>query len=593
MLPLNEYKRSLADHQSKLVILKKRYNLFSFFRLSVAVVGLMCFYFYFQTEDIKLIAGLLCFSALFLFILKRHQKIDWERKMEDRLIAIHQDEITHIETGALPFQNGQAFIDPSHPYSYDLDVFGNHSLYQFLNRTETVSGNKQLAKRLSSNFPEAQIIEIQLSVKELKNELAWRNRIRGLAQANPDDENSMQALKDWLEMSKKQIPPFLIALAYITPFIVIATFIAYLVTDLAILWKISGLGFVLNLLALTTQMPRIKMEVIPSVGIDQILKQYGLILKEIEEAQFKSDYLVELQQRLMPGKPASQSIGQLSTFFTRMEHVLNIFASPILNGALLYHIHQFKNLIQWRKEHAGQVEKWLEVIGTFEALNSLANFSFNNPDYIFPELNKERKMEFSELGHPLIRSDKRITNDVCFNKERFFILTGSNMSGKSTFLRTLGINMILTNAGGAVCAKEANIHALPILVSMRLADSLSDSESYFFAEVKRLKEIMDSLSEHVHFVLLDEILRGTNSDDKRSGTIAVVKKMVEKEAIGLIATHDLEVCNTINEYPGYLSNKRFEVEIINDELAFDYKLREGICENKSATFLMKKMEVID
>lgn len=172
------------------------------------------------------------------------------------------------------------------------------------------------------------------------------------------------------------------------------------------------------------------------------------------------------------------------------------------------------------------------------------------------------------------------------------ILTGSNMSGKSTFLRSLGVNMVLGGIGSVVCASEANIHPLPVLVSMRLSDSLADSESYFFAEIKRLKQIMDALEDQPAFVLLDEILRGTNSDDKRNGTIEVVKKIIARKAIGAIATHDIEVCLTTNEYPETLTNQCFEVEIQNNDLHFDYKLRSGICKNKSATFLMQKMGVI-
>lgn len=172
------------------------------------------------------------------------------------------------------------------------------------------------------------------------------------------------------------------------------------------------------------------------------------------------------------------------------------------------------------------------------------------------------------------------------------ILTGSNMSGKSTFLRSLGVNMVLGGIGSVVCASEATILPLPVLVSMRLSDSLSDSESYFFAEIKRLKQIMDVLEEKPAFVLLDEILRGTNSDDKRNGTIEVVKKIIAQKAIGAIATHDIEVCLTTNLHPEILTNRCFEVEIRDNELYFDYKLRSGICKNKSATFLMQKMGVI-
>ena len=228
----------------------------------------------------------------------------------------------------------------------------------------------------------------------------------------------------------------------------------------------------------------------------------------------------------------------------------------------------------------------------FEKLNSLANFSYNNPDFVFPKINSEYKIGFSNLSHPLLNPETRVGNDTYFYPESFMVLTGSNMSGKSTFLRSLGINMVLGGIGSVVCASEATIHPLAVLVSMRLSDSLSDSESYFFAEIKRLKQIMDALEEQPAFVLLDEILRGTNSDDKRNGTIEVLKKVIAKKAIGAIATHDIEVCLTTNDYPGILSNNCFEVEIRDNDLHFDYKLREGICKNKSATFLMKKMEVI-
>jgi DNA mismatch repair ATPase MutS len=166
------------------------------------------------------------------------------------------------------------------------------------------------------------------------------------------------------------------------------------------------------------------------------------------------------------------------------------------------------------------------------------------------------------------------------------------MSGKSTFLRSLGVNMVLAGIGAPICSTKASVHPIPVYVSMRISDSLNDSESLFFAEVKRLKEVMDAADKEICFVLLDEILRGTNSDDKRTGTVEVVKKIISKNAIGAIATHDLKVCDTTAEFPNQLTNKCFEVEIVNDELFFDYKLREGVCKNKSATFLMQKMGVI-
>jgi DNA mismatch repair ATPase MutS len=278
--------------------------------------------------------------------------------------------------------------------------------------------------------------------------------------------------------------------------------------------------------------------------------------------------------------------------FSNMETIGNFVTALLFNGTFLFNVHVLKSMIAWKKEHAIVLEEWLEVIGEFEMLNSLANFAYNNPEFVYPKLNTNFEIDFSNLSHPLLNATSRVGNEVQFQPQSFMILTGSNMSGKSTFLRSLGINMVLSGMGSPVCASQANVHPLPVLVSMRLSDSLSDSESYFFAEIKRLKQIMDELEGNPAFVLLDEILRGTNSDDKRNGTIEVVKKVIAKKAIGAIATHDIEVCLTTNDYPNTLTNKCFEVEISNNELHFDYKLRDGICQNKSATFLMQKMGVI-
>lgn len=202
-------------------------------------------------------------------------------------------------------------------------------------------------------------------------------------------------------------------------------------------------------------------------------------------------------------------------------------------------------------------------------------------------------MQFKDLGHPLIAAKKRVCNDIDFSEQRFVILTGSNMSGKSTFLRTVGINLVLAGIGAPICASKASFFPMPIYVSMRLTDSLEDSESYFYAEVKRLKLIMEEAHRQPSFVLLDEILRGTNSDDKQSGTIGVILKLIQEQTFGVIATHDLEVCAITAQHPQILMNKCFEVEIQDDDLRFDYKIRPGVCQNKNATFIMKKMQIID
>ncbi|HUH25008.1 MAG TPA: hypothetical protein VLY87_00135, partial [Flavobacterium sp.] len=204
----------------------------------------------------------------------------------------------------------------------------------------------------------------------------------------------------------------------------------------------------------------------------------------------------------------------------------------------------------------------------------------------------QANIRFEELGHPLISKEKRVRNSIDFSQKKFVILTGSNMSGKSTFLRTVGINLVLSYAGAPIDAKNAHVYPLPLWVSMRLTDSLSDSESFFFAEVKRLKQIVTEAEKQPIFVLLDEILKGTNSDDKKTGTVGVIEKLHHLNTKGMIATHDLEVCQTTERHLETMTNKCFEVEIIDNELHFDYLLKDGVCQNKNATFIMKKMEII-
>lgn len=590
---MKKYEELKAAHSKESLALRSRYNSISAIRLMLAIGFAFSLYYYSQTNNTILLLPMILFAIGFFVAMKFHQRISWKRQLEEALIKINSDEIDFLSGKENPFETGDEFLSTSHPYSYDLDVFGKHSLFQTLNRTATFMGSEKLASSLLSPSSAKEILHKQEAIKELDKKVEWRQETLALARVNPDSAESYEKLTKWLQSSSAKVPGALNVASYLLPALTFASLIIYFLTPMVIFGNLGLLLILLNLMLLATQVKKIMKENISSGEIDKILKQYGLILEKIENEEFQSEKLKALQEQLQfSGQKVSQKIHQLSLLFNRMDHIQNAYAGPVFNGLVLFHIHVLRGLYKWRTDCRDHVTEWLGVIGEFEALSSFANLYHNNPDYTFPTLNDKKELSFENLGHPMIGGDSRVSNDVSFNPNGFFILTGSNMSGKSTFLRTLGINMILANTGAPVCATSASVQPLPILVSMRLSDSLSDSESYFFAEVKRLKEIMDALDADQCFVLLDEILRGTNSDDKRSGTIEVIRKMVAKNAIGAIATHDLEVCNTTDEYPDILINKRFEVEIINDELAFDYKLRDGICQNKSATFLMEKMGVI-
>ncbi|CAM3108658.1 MutS-related protein [Flavobacterium frigoris] len=590
---MDSYSAKSKSYSQELSKINKKYNTISLLRLLSVVLFLGSLYYYIKNSEIIFIVSAVFFFAGFIILMRIHSKLLFEKKINSALVEINENEISYLEKNAIPFENGQEFNDFHHPYAYDLDIFGEHSLFQNLNRTATFIGKKKLANQLLTLSSNEEIIRNQSAVKELSEKLDWRQNFLALAKISQDSKTSYDTLLKWSTFNSKPLSKTAVLISYISPILFFSTLIAYFLTSNSHFLSLSTYLFVFNMAYLGRFLKRIQIEIANSSDIDKIIKQYGLLMQQIEEESFKSEKLLALQAKLKYKKEnANVHLKQLASLFSNMDSIGNLVTAIVFNGTFLFNLHVLKSLIQWKIAHAKALEEWLDVIGEFEMLNSLANFAYNNTDFVYPTLNTEFKINFSDLSHPLLNANTRVGNEVAFHPQSFMILTGSNMSGKSTFLRSLGINMVLSGIGSVVCANEANVHPLPVLVSMRLSDSLSDSESYFFAEIKRLKQIMDELEGNAAFVLLDEILRGTNSDDKRNGTIEVVKKVIAHKAIGAIATHDIEVCLTTNEYPDTLTNKCFEVEIVNDDLHFDYKLRDGICKNKSATFLMKKMGVI-
>ena len=587
------YKAKKESYLAQLNSINKKYNSISFLRLISIVLFFVAIYYYLKTSaNLYVLAAILLFIT-FIVLMRIHSKLLFKKRVSQALHSINEDEIIYLKRNKMPFDNGIEFNDFHHPYAYDLDIFGEHSLFQNLNRTATFIGKKVLAAKLLALSPNDEILNNQKAVKELCEKLDWRQEYLAFAKISNDSQSNYENLLKWSVFNSSPLSKFTVFISYFSPVLFLATLIAYIITSNTTFASLLSYLFVFNLVVLGMFTKRIQLEIANSSNIDKTIHQYSLLLKKIEDENFESEKLINLQQKLTFKKDnASIHFKKLSSLFSNMDSFGNLVTVVLFNGTFLFNLHVFKSLVQWKTDHAEALEDWLHVIGEFEMLNSLANMAYNNPNFVYPALNSNYEIDFTNLSHPLLNATTRVGNDVRFHPESFMILTGSNMSGKSTFLRSVGINMVLTGMGAPVCASKANVHPLPVLVSMRLSDSLSDSESYFFAEIKRLKQIMDELETQPAFVLLDEILRGTNSDDKRNGTIEVVKKIISKKAIGAIATHDIEVCLTTSDYPNILTNKCFEVEIINDDLHFDYKLRDGICKNRSASFLMKKMGVI-
>jgi DNA mismatch repair ATPase MutS len=590
---MKAYPDNVAKYSELYNKTNKKYNSISLLRLLSIFLFLFFMFYYIKTNEILYVILAVLSFAGFIFFMKIHSRVSFQRLLAETLLKINQNEISFLKREKTSFENGVEFIDYHHPYAYDLDIFGEHSLFQNLNRTASFIGKKTLAELLLHTLPEAEILENQEAVNELKSKIDWRQEFQALSIISEDSKQSYEAIKHWTSFTNNSLPKVLVALSFILPVTFFGFLTAYFITSKTIILSYLTYVFIANLIVLGRAVKRIQSEIAKADNVDKIIKQYSLLIEKIERESFQSKKLIRLQEQLnFKNAKASQHLKQLSELFSRMDTINNFVTATLFNGTFLFNLHVLRALLKWKEDYASEMNHWISIIGEIEALNSLANLAYNNDDFVFPEINSEYKIEFKNLSHPLLNPATRVGNDTQFFPQSFVILTGSNMSGKSTFLRSLGINMVLGGIGSVVCAPEAKIHPLPVLVSMRLSDSLSDSESYFFAEIKRLKQIMDALENQPAFVLLDEILRGTNSDDKRNGTIEVVKKIISKKAIGAIATHDIEVCLTTNEYPEILTNQCFEVEIQNNDLHFDYKLRNGICRNKSATFLMQKMNVI-
>ncbi|WP_269236406.1 MutS-related protein [Flavobacterium flavigenum] len=590
---MDYYKNRFSHYTDLLNKTSKKFNTISLLRILSIFIFLFLMFYYIKKDEVIYLIGALLFFAGFVFLMRIHSRLSFQKKLLTVLLKVNKNEISFLKREKLPFENGFEFNDFHHPYAYDLDIFGEHSLFQNLNRTATFIGKKTLANQLLKLNSNEIIIQNQEAIKELASKTDWRQEFNALGIVSHDSKDCYDSLMHWKSFRNNSLPKVLNVLSIVLPTLFLGLLTAYFITSKTILLSYVTYIFIANLIVLGRVTKRIQSEIANADNIDKIIKQYGLLVEKIEQEKFESKKLIDLQSQLIfKNTSAGSHLKQLSELFSRMDTISNLVTATLFNGSFLFNLHVLRALLKWKHNYADQLEKWIDVIGEFESLSSLANLAYNNPDFVFPEINSEYKIEFKSLSHPLLNPVSRVGNDTHFYPESFMILTGSNMSGKSTFIRSLGINMVLGGIGSVVCASEAKIHPLPVLVSMRLSDSLADSESYFFAEIKRLKQIMDALEEKPAFVLLDEILRGTNSDDKRNGTIEVVKKVIAKKAIGAIATHDIEVCLTTNEYPETLTNQCFEVEIKDNDLHFDYKLREGICKNKSATFLMQKMGVI-
>lgn len=593
-MPISVYQSLTKDYSAKVSSLQRRLNWLSAARLFLFIGFIVFGYEAFQTGKTNFTILSVVSIVAFLILVRVYDKLHTLSVFYKALVQLNRNEISFLEGKPSVYDNGKEFIDNHHPFSYDLDIFGEGGLFPYLNRCSTEFGKKELSRSLLSPDISA-IAERQEAIKELADKLEFRQHLQARGMTQHTTSKELHQLKLWITSPLMFTNKTLYYLLFVFPFTTIGILIYYLFDQNNTALNLFYLSFAVNLAVSFSFAKKIKSQLSVSTSVTKVLQQFSEQIKQIESQNFKSVLLKQIQEKLKTGnKTASASIGRLSSLFNYLETIINLLVSMLLNGFFLFHVHILYALNRWKEKNGQHIMQWLDLLGEMEALNSFANLSFNNRSFCFPLISKDEILVAETMGHPLIRNKKRVDNSISFNDKKFIILTGSNMSGKSTFLRTLGINLVLARTGSVVCAERFVFFPFDVYVSMRISDSLQDSESFFYAELKRLQHIMEELRAGKKvFVILDEMLRGTNSKDKHSGTIGLIRKMATMNAAGIIATHDLTVSKLAEEYSGYITNKCFESSIVNDELLFDYKLKDGVCTTLSASFLMKKMNIID
>ncbi len=586
-----EYKKREEGYEEQLNQLKVKINRTSNVRLITVLLGLgLSVYLYFQNQ--KLIADILLFVTVVTFIalVLIHNRLKADAKMANMLLEINLNSIKRINGEWNDFDDsGLEFVDYEHPFTSDLDIFGKHSLFQWMNTAVTYSGRRLLKRWLETPASDIEVIKNrQNAAEELAALLDWRQNFQAEAKLQENEFKDPQALFDWAKKSASfYTKPWIIYIAKFLPIVTILVFAA------AILFRFS---LIIPATLLIIQMLLVGLRYLDGNDIlseidpfAKSIKAYRSMLELFETQEFHSDYLKQLQERLKDekGNSAYEQIYQLE----RVTDKLGIRHSQlylIINVLLLWDYRCLAAFEKWRANSGTYLEGWIAVLAELEALASLAVISYDHPDWAQPQLYGDQSRLFtSQIGHPLLPED-RVSNDIGTMREgQVYLITGSNMSGKSTLLRTVGINLVLAYAGAPVCAKEFHCSVFSIYTSMRIRDDLRSNISSFYAELLRIKKMIDAAKrgESVFF-LLDEIFRGTNSRDRHAGARVLVKQLSDEGAVGFVSTHDVELGNLADEN-SKIKNYHFREEYVEGQLYFDYKLRSGISNTRNAVYLMK------
>ena len=592
--PLKIYKEHLASLDDQLKNLFRKKNRLAWLRFSSVLAAVVAPWQLWPLNWILALIILIFLIALFLFFVTRDINNRESIENTTRLAEINQEEIDILHHHFTNRPDGQSFQPDHHDYANDLDLFGKASLYQYINRTHSGQGNKLFADWLLGPAQADLIKRRQEAAKELSSTIFSLQQLRSYSIANPVTIASEGKVIKWLQQQNKLRTTLVWrSIRFICPAAATTVLLLYLFSVIS-----TSLFYPLLLLFFAIAFSITKYVMPDYALLNKIVPELETLFQSIrwiETYKAKTELIQTLQENLRTGtQNASGSILQLKKILERLDYRYNPLVHVPLNIFFLWDLQQLFALEKWKSGKEATVAQWFHVLAEMESLASIATVCFNHPQWSFPQLSSEHGVLMAEeMGHPLIPVEKRVNNSFRISgNQRLSLITGSNMAGKSTFLRSAGINVVLAMMGSPVCATDLVVSNMKVISSMRVSDNLEENTSTFYAELKKLKQIIDAVKKHEKvFLLLDEILRGTNSTDRHTGSKAFIKQLVKEKAFALVATHDLELTKLAEEFPADIRNYHFDVQVKEDELYFDYVLKGGICTSMNASLLMKKIGI--
>ncbi len=531
-------------------------------------------------------------TVAFLVLVGQHSRQNTRRNLLIELKALNESELSCLDHSFQSFADGRSHADPSHPWSNDLDIFGRGSLYQYLNRTSTIRGDQLLAELLTSEPDDIDTILLRQGIiGDLKERVDFRQDFTARGRLVKEKEGDLEDISRWLSDSPYiRKHRWLFYLALLVSAVTISVTIAG-IFDISRFWYLVPL-LLFNGTLLSPFLWRTNKYHASISKKHQLLEGYAWLLKKIGSAGFEHPTLRDKKARAREGMKEVEGLSRLMNIFDQR---LNMLLGAVFNGLFLFDFIMLHLLERWKRKNSKNILDWIELTGWTDAMVSLAGFAFNHPGFTLPQFShNEEPFEMRGLGHPLIPDGKRVHNDIRIEGEKVVVITGANMAGKSTYLRSLGINTVLAYAGCPVCAGTFRSRFMGLCSSLRTADSLLDGESYFLAEIKKLQWIVRRMETGKPLlILLDEVLKGTNTTDKKLGSVGLIRRSLAYPIRCFIATHDLSLGELERVHKGEVVNYCFESYIKGMELTFDYSIRKGIATNMNASFLMKQMGIMD